>query len=185
MKRNVVVTLVTLGVLPVLASQRQSAVHFDTLEVAPFTVSDGVHVPAGYTAELQLEIVKQMSGSKDFGTVRPQNSDESDSGGTRLVLTGVVTQFHAGTRAGRIIGSIGLAEWAATGGGKLGAAKAVAHISFVDTATGKVLLERDVAASLKGNPMSLSREFTGGNSRDTGAGLALKIAKLCKSSLKR
>ena len=125
---------------------------FSTLEVAVFENKQDSHFPTGYILPLQAEIKKQLVNGKAFPEVILENSSAAATPlrpvSRVLRLTGTITSYNPGSRAERYFGGFGA-----------GASEIDSRISFVDAASGQVLMTQDLRALLSGG-------FFGGKSED-------------------
>ena len=149
------------GFAPQAASASDKQTAYETVAVAPFTVAEGLDVPADYLTALMEEIVGELQQTKKFRNVRV--GDESSASAPRLLrLDGTVTEFDKGSRAARYFVGFGA-----------GRTKIQAHVKFIDAATGAVVFEDDVDGKV------VIGAF-GGDSKGATRGLAKEIAKVTK-----
>jgi hypothetical protein len=106
---------------------------FQNIEVAQFDVKEGIEFPAENMDAMMGEIVSELQDIKKFKQVSRAGETPADPTAPTLQLVGTVTKYKAGSRAKRYLIGFGA-----------GKTKVVAHVKFIDKATGKVLLERDV-----------------------------------------
>ncbi|MEW6209626.1 MAG: DUF4410 domain-containing protein [Acidobacteriota bacterium] len=152
-----------LAVASASANQKDTAAtvknKYKGIEVVRFEIKDGVQLPPDYLITLTEELVKQMQETKKFAEVLREGETPADQT-SALKLTGTVTEFKPGSRAKRYLIGFGA-----------GKTKIVAHIKFVDRATGEVLFEDDVDGKVIMGGM-------GGDSIGATRGLAKEVAKV-------
>lgn len=124
---------------------------FSTVEVAVFENKQDSNFPAEYVVPLQAEIKKQLVNAKVFSEVTQEDestpaSKPQNSASRVLRLTGAITSYDPGSRAKRYVIGYGA-----------GSAEIDSRISFVDAASGQVLMTQDLRAILSGG-------FLGGKS---------------------
>jgi hypothetical protein len=124
-------------VAPVMAGGQKKDVEpqgqYQNIEVAKFDVKEGIDFPADNMNIMMDEIVSELQGLKKFKQVSRTGETLADPAASTLQLVGTVTKYQAGSRAKRYLIGFGA-----------GKTKVVAHVKFIDKATGNVLLERDV-----------------------------------------
>lgn len=135
---------------------------YDSIEVAPFTVRQGIDLPAEYMQSMMASVFKNLRRTQKFKHVLTQGDAEPSDSGRIIHLLGVVTQYKHGGRGKRLI-AIGLA----------GDTKVVAHVKFLDKATGEVLVEADVDGVIYTG-------FLGGSPKGAPSGIGKDIAKIAK-----
>ena len=106
---------------------------YQNIEVANFDVKEGIDFPADYMTGMMGEIVKELQNLKKFKQVYRASETPTDAAAPTIQLVGTVTKYKAGSRAKRYLIGFGA-----------GQTKVVAHVKFIDKATGNVLYERDV-----------------------------------------
>ncbi|HEX8649937.1 MAG TPA: DUF4410 domain-containing protein [Pyrinomonadaceae bacterium] len=107
---------------------------YQNIEVAQFDVKEGVEFPAENMTGMMDEIVSELQDIKKFKQVTRAGATPVDAASAPTIqLVGTVTEYKAGSRAKRYLIGFGA-----------GKTKVVAHVKFIDKATGNVLLERDV-----------------------------------------
>ena len=109
---------------------------YQNIEIANFDVKQGIDFPAEYMTGMMGEIVKELQNLKKFKQVyrageTPAETDAATA--PTIQLVGTVTKYKPGSRAKRYFIGFGA-----------GQTKVVAHVNFIDKATGNVLYERDV-----------------------------------------
>jgi hypothetical protein len=138
---------------------------YEIVTIEPFTVQQGVDFPIDWLATLQEEVTQQMTQAKVFRETLRSGEKPSQPSPSQLTLTGVVTEFKAGSRTKRyMLGPIA------------GKTRIVAHIKFTEPETGKVVFENDVKGSISGG-------FIGGESINATRGLGKAIAGVAKKKL--
>jgi hypothetical protein len=142
-------------------------------EVATFDVKEGVTVPDGFLKSLAQSITTELQKTKKFTDVR-QEGETSTTATTSAAATpsaptvlvrGTITNFKAGSRAKRYLVGFGA-----------GKSKVVAHVKYIDKATGGVLFEEDVTGDVV---MGLFGGDSGGATRE----VAKDVAKSAKKRL--
>ncbi|MGB7923051.1 MAG: DUF4410 domain-containing protein [Pyrinomonadaceae bacterium] len=106
---------------------------YQNIEIAAFDVKEGIDFPADYMSGMMNEIVSELQGLKKFKQVTRTGETLADPSAPTLQLSGTVTKYKAGSRAKRYFVGFGA-----------GKTKVVAHVKFIDKATGNVVFERDV-----------------------------------------
>ena len=145
------------------ASQKMEKKYKDqyrNIEVSNFDVKEGVEFPEQYKTILMGEVVAQFQQNKKFKQVSREGETSSSSSEPTVRLTGTVTKFQAGSRTKRYLVGFGA-----------GKTKIVAHVKFIDRATGNVLFEDDVDGKV-------IMGFIGGESEGAARGLAKEVAKV-------
>ncbi len=115
--------------VPAAAQKNQ----YQNIEVAKFDIKEGIDFPAENMTSMMDDIVKELQGIKKFKQVSAPGETVADSSAPTLQLVGTVTKYKAGSRAKRYLIGFGA-----------GQTKVVAHVKFIDKATGNVVFERDV-----------------------------------------
>lgn len=134
---------------------------YENIEVTPFEVRRGIDFPEDYMRQMMADVVKDLRGIKKFKRVfAPGEVQEGDSATIRLV--GTVVEYKRGNRAKRLV-ALGVA----------GQTKVVAHVKFVDKATGKLLVEGDVDGEVYTG-------ILGGSSKRAPSGVGKDVAKIAK-----
>ena len=156
-----VIAALTLAALA-FAGEKKHKNKYQNIEVVRFDIKEGVNFPADYLHTMTEELVSQLQQTGKFGQVlrEGETPDKADAPTVRLV--GTVTEFQPGSRAKRYLVGFGS-----------GKTKIVAHVKFLDKATGEVLFEDDVDGKVwQGN--------VGGESIGATRGLAKEVAKVSK-----
>jgi hypothetical protein len=135
---------------------------YDSIEVTPFTVRQGIDLPAEYMQSMMAGILNDLKQTRKFKQVLTQgDTDQTDSPRT-IQLIGTVTQYKHGSRGKRLV-AIGLA----------GDTKIVAHVKFIDKANGEVLVEADVDGQIYTG-------LLGGSPKGAPTGIGKDVAKIAK-----
>lgn len=134
---------------------------YDTIEVAQFKVQQGVEFPTEYMESMMANVIKDLKGIKKFKRVLAEGEAQETNTPT-LQLVGTVIKYKHGNRGKRFI-ALGLA----------GDTKVVAHVKFIDKATGKVLVEADVDGQVYTG-------LLGGSPRGAPSGVGKDVAKIAK-----
>lgn len=135
---------------------------YKAVAIFHFDVKEGVEFPTDYLVTLTEELTTQLRETKKFKEVLREGETSSESAASTLKLVGTVTKFDAGSRAKRYLIGFGA-----------GKTKIVAHVKFVDAATGDVLFEDDVDGKV-------IMGFAGGDSVGATRGLAKEVATKAK-----
>ena len=106
---------------------------YKDIEVVKFDIKTGVEFPEEHLAGMMDEIVKELQELKKFGQVFRAGEAQTDATVPTLRLEGTVTEFKKGSQAKRYLVGFGA-----------GKTKVVAHVKFIDKATGSVVFEKDV-----------------------------------------
>jgi hypothetical protein len=161
------VVLATLGSLHSLAAPPQERRvdlknRYENIEVAPFDVRPGVDFPDEYMEAMMAGVVKDLKVINKFKRVLSEGEAQPDGNAPTIQLVGTVIKFKHGNRAKRLI-ALGLA----------GDTKVVAHIKFIDKASGKALVEADVDGMVYTG-------FLGGSPKGASSGVGKDVAKIAK-----
>lgn len=143
-----------------------AAVHnskYEAIQVMRFTVEPGSDLPQDYFATMMEELVTQLNRTHRFQQVLRDGETPAEPAQT-IQLQGTVTRFNKGNRAVRYMVGFGA-----------GKTKIVAHVKFIDSATGAVQLEKDVDGKVWIG-------FMGGESMGATKGLAKDVAKVAKKN---
>ena len=170
--RNRLVVCLLIAVFPIAslhlafanAQQRRADLknRYDIIEVTPFTVEQGVNLPAELMQSIMDGILKDLRRTKKFKYVlAPGDAKQTDTSRT-IRLVGTVTQYKHGSRGKRLV-AIGLA----------GDRKIVAHVKFIDKTTGETLIEADVDGQIYTG-------LLGGSPRGAPSGIGKDVAKIAK-----
>ena len=139
---------------------------YQNAEVATFDAKEGVTLPDGFTKSLAQSIVTELQKTKKFADVRQEGETTAATPTTpTVVVRGTITNFKAGSRAKRYLVGFGA-----------GKSKVVAHVKYIDKATGNVLFEEDVTGDVV---MGLFGGDSGGATRE----VAKDVAKSAKKRL--
>jgi uncharacterized protein DUF4410 len=136
--RRILITLMAAFALatPTIAGGQQKGSlknQYQNIEVATFDIKEDAKFPADSLNAMMDEIVKELQDLKKFKQVLRPGETPTDSAAPTLQLVGAVTKYQAGSRAKRYFIGFGA-----------GKTKIVAHVKFVDKATGNALFEKDV-----------------------------------------
>lgn len=145
---------------------------YQNIEVVKFDIKQGVKFPAGSLDVMMAEIVDELKKLERFKQVAIESEAKTDTGRNvselenkaseaTIRLSGTVTKYKPGNRTARYLV------------GSAGATKVVTHIKFIDTATGKVLFEKEIDGKV-------IIGFFGGDSSDATRGLAREVAQLAR-----
>jgi TolB-like protein len=177
--------LIASGVLTAYGAKKPPPTQ--TLQIQPFTTAENVTVTDKYRESMMKDIVKELTNTKRFqSVVLGTTGSPAQPTQPGILLTGQLLEYRSGSRAARIFAGGGLVEYGATGAGRLGEAKAKAHIQFIDSESGKILHEQDVESVVRNHPynINLKDQFTGGSANETEQRIAKKIASAAKSDFK-
>lgn len=153
-----------LTALPAAAQDKKEPIEknkYQQIEVTRFEVKEGIDFPADYLVSMTEDLVTQLQETKNFKQVLREGKSLSDANAPAIKLVGKITEYKAGNRAVRYMIGFGA-----------GKTKIVAHVKFIDRATGDVLFEKDVDGKVilgglvKGESISATR------------GLAKEVAKV-------
>jgi hypothetical protein len=137
--RRILFTLLATSILttPIIASgqKKDGSVknQYQNIEVASFDIKEDVKFPPDSLSAMMDEVVKELQNLKRFKQVLRPGETALDSVAPTVQLQGTVTKYQAGSRAKRYFIGFGA-----------GKTKIVAHVKFIDKATGNVLFEKDV-----------------------------------------
>lgn len=134
---------------------------YENIEVTPFEVRQGIDFPEDYMRQMMADVVKDLRGIKKFKRVFAPGEVQEGSAAT-IQLVGAVVEYKRGNRAKRLV-ALGVA----------GQTRIVAHVKFVDKATGKLLVEGDVDGEVYTG-------ILGGSSNRAPSGVGKDIAKIAK-----
>jgi hypothetical protein len=135
---------------------------YENIEVAPFDVQRGVDFPDDYMRAMMAGVVKDLKRINKFKRVLAEGEARQDGNAPTIQLVGTVIKFKRGNRGRRLI-ALGLA----------GDTKVVAHIKFIDKASGKALVEADVDGVVYTG-------FLGGSPKGASSGVGKDVAKIAK-----
>lgn len=136
--KTIAAALLLLVLIPASALQREVKDKYRAIDVDKFAIQSGVQFPADHLADLQKEIVKQLSESKEFQQVLPSGGNLNGSDLPVLHLSGTITYFGVGGRV-----SLGQA-------GPASGHEMDAQVSFADSSTKQMIQTAEVRASLAG-----------------------------------
>ena len=106
---------------------------YKDIEIVKFDIKTGVEFPEEYLTGMMEEIVKELQDLKKFGQVFRAGESQTDTTAPTLRLEGTVTEFKKGSQTKRYLIGFGA-----------GKTRVVAHVKFIDKATGNVVFEKDV-----------------------------------------
>jgi hypothetical protein len=163
--------LATLFCLTALGLNISSAVganahggQYQNIEVMRFDTLNGIDFPPDYLATMMEELVHELGGTNRFQQVLREGETPAEANTPTVQLVGTVTEFAKGNRAVRYMVGFGA-----------GKTKVKAHVKFIDSATGRTVLEKDVDGKVWIG-------FIGGESIGATRGLAKEVAKVAKRS---
>ncbi len=130
-----VVALVLLLTLGINAQKPKSENQnkYKDIEVTKFDVKQGVEFPEEHLTGMMDEIVKELQELKKFNQVFRAGESQAASSAPTLRLEGTVIEYKKGSQAKRYLVGFGA-----------GKTKVVAHVKFIDKASGNVVFEKDV-----------------------------------------
>jgi len=135
---------------------------YDSIEVRPFTIEPGVDLPPEYVQSMMAGVIMDLRRIKKFNYVfAPGDAKQGDTART-IQLLGTVTQYKHGSRGKRFV-ALGLA----------GDTKIVAHVKFIDGASGEVLVEADVDGQIYTG-------LLGGSPKGAPSGVGKDVARIAK-----
>ncbi|HEX8181825.1 MAG TPA: DUF4410 domain-containing protein [Pyrinomonadaceae bacterium] len=137
---------------------------YQNIEITRFDVKAGIDFPPEYLTEMMKDIANQLQDTHKFKQVARPGETLTDTNAPTIRLMGTVIKYQKGSRTKRWL--------AGPFGGKT---KIVAHIKFLDAATGAVLLEKDVDGKVIIGVL-------GGESEGATNGVAKEIAKETKKA---
>jgi hypothetical protein len=143
--------------------KQKKASKYPNLEISSFDVKDDIDVPQGFVQRIRKELPHRLADTQKFNRIFDEGDGVADKNAPTLVMKGSLIDFTSGNRAERYL--IGLGA---------GAAEAVAHLKFVDAATGEAVFERDVTAKM-------TRGTFGGSSNGVADQLVKEIVKVVKN----
>lgn len=160
--------VILLGGVPIFAQNMKAGDiknKYQNIEVTRFEIKEGIKFPAESLDVIMTQIVEELENLKRFKQVSSIGETIASAPGPTIRLSGTITKYKAGSRAKRYFIGFGA-----------GMTKVVAHIKFVDTATGTVLFEKDVDGKVWIG-------LFGGASSGATRGLAKEVAKVTKKQL--
>jgi hypothetical protein len=137
---------------------------YQNAQVAAFDAQEGVKITPEQLKALTDTVVKELQDMKKFKQVAREGETPSDAAAPTLKIAGTITKFKEGSRAKRYLVGFGA-----------GKSKVIAHVKFIDAATGQVLYEFNADGDVV---MGLF----GGNSGGAKSELAEQIAKAAKKN---
>jgi hypothetical protein len=129
-----------------------------------FDTLNGIDFPPDYLATMMDELVHELAGTNRFQQVLREGETPAEANTSIVQLIGTVTEFNKGNRAVRYMVGFGA-----------GKTKVKAHVKFIDSASGHIVLEKDVDGKVWIG-------FIGGESIGATRGLAKEVAKVAKRS---
>ena len=138
---------------------------YGTLEVEQFELPSDVRLPDDFRVALAQNLISRLRESGKFGEVIDGDGRSGPAGTPGVRLTGSITKFNKGSRAERYLLGPGF-----------GKTILKAHVQFLDVATGRVMLEKDVDGKV-------IIGLFGGDSKGATNGLAKEVAKIAKKRL--
>ena len=144
------------------AGDKKNKNKYQNIEVVRFDIKEGVNFPVDYLHTMTEELVSQLQQTGKFGQVLREGETPEKADVPTIRLVGTVTEFQPGSVAKRVLVGFGS-----------GKTKVVAHVKFLDKATGEVLFEDDVDGKVW-------RGAVGGESIGATRGLAKEVAKVGK-----
>src|SRR5262245_15768856 len=148
---------------PAMSQEKIEKNKYQQIEITRFEIKQDVKFPADYLVTMTEELVTQIKETQKFKQVLREGESAPEGAAPKIKLVGVVTEFNPGSRTMRFMVGMGA-----------GKTKIVAHVKFLDSATGAVLLEKDVdgkvilGGMIKGESIGATR------------GLAKEVAKLTR-----
>jgi hypothetical protein len=135
---------------------------YENIEVTTFDVKPGIEFPSDYMERMMADVVKDLRAIKKFKRVFTDSENPQDRSKPTIQLVGTVIKYKRGNRGKRFI-ALGLA----------GDTKVVAHVKFIDKATGTLLIEGDVDGVVYDG-------ILGGSSKTAPSGVGKDVAKIAK-----
>lgn len=164
---KLILALVALSCMDCLTAsgQRQTGNlknRYENIEVTGFDVKKGIEFPNDYMQRMMAGVVKDLRAIKKFKQVFAEGETQQNGSASTIQVVGTVVKYKRGNRAKRFI-ALGLA----------GETKVVAHVKFIDKATGELLIEADVDGFVYDG-------ILGGNSKGAPSGVGKDVAKIAK-----
>jgi hypothetical protein len=161
------VALTTPGLLrPAAATEQEQQVflknRYENIEVSPFAVRQGIDFPDEYMRTMMADVVRDLKRINKFKRVIVEGETRQVGDAPTIQLVGTVTKFKRGNRGKRLV-ALGLA----------GDTRVVAHVKFIDKASGKVLVEADVDGMVYTG-------LLGGSPKGAPSGVGKDVAKIAK-----
>jgi hypothetical protein len=135
---------------------------YENIEVVRFEVQPGIDFPREYMQSMMADALKDLRRIGKFKRVFVDGEAQQDGEASTIQLVGTVTKFKHGNRAKRFI-ALGVA----------GDTKVVAHVKFIDKASGRLLVEADVDGVVYTG-------LLGGSPRGAPSGVGKDVAKIAK-----
>lgn len=169
MNRNplscVIILLIAAAGAGMKAQQPPPKGHYKSIGVSQFTAEQGAKIPPDFLVAIANELTEQLRKTKKFELVFLEASNPARVPEPALVLTGIVSEYRAGSRAMRYLVGFGA-----------GKTKVVADVKLTDRKTGQVVLEDKVDGKVVIGVL-------GGDSMGAAKGLAKEVAKVAKKNL--
>ena len=135
---------------------------YENLEVITFDVKPGLEFPDEFRTRMMAGVIEDLRRINKFKRVSAAGEAQPGESASTLRLEGTVIKYKHGNRGKRFF-ALGLA----------GDTKIVAHVKFIDKATGKLLVEGDVDGQIYTG-------LLGGSPRGAPTGIGKDIAKIAK-----
>jgi hypothetical protein len=162
-QRFILIFLLLLVGIPALAQQSSNNKNkYQNIVIGKFDSKEGITLPENYMTKLQEDLLTQFQSSKKFKQVAIEGEFTSNTTVPTLQVVGTITKYEEGNRAARYMIGFGA-----------GKTKIVAHVKFIDIASGAVVFEKDVDGKVV---MGLF----GGDSKGATNGLAKEVVKVAK-----
>jgi Domain of unknown function (DUF4410) len=159
-----VAVLILVSVLTATAQRQSNDLknRYQNLEVVPFDVKPGLEFPDEYRTRMMTGVIEDLRRINKFKRVSAEGEAQTGESASTLRLEGTVIKYKHGNRGKRFF-ALGLA----------GDTKIVAHVKFIEKATGKLLVEGDVDGQIYTG-------LLGGSPRGAPTGIGKDIAKIAK-----
>jgi hypothetical protein len=158
-------------VLSAMSAFAQTKKTYQSIEVETFTLAEKVEFEPAQLENLMSGIIFSLKKTNKFQNVtllnqKSENTEKSDKTSTEptLKIVGEVTKYSKGSRAARYFIGFGA-----------GATKIKAKVKFIDSASGTVLLEKEVDGTVWIGVF-------GGSSDGAKSGVAKDIASIAKKN---
>jgi Domain of unknown function (DUF4410) len=135
---------------------------YQYIEITRFEVKAGIDFPDEYMEQMMKGVIKSLRDTGKFKRVIAEGEAQQTAENATMLLVGTVIKYKEGNRGKRFI-ALGLA----------GDRKIVAHVKFLDKATGKLLLEADVDGIVRDGVL-------GGSAKGAPTGIGKDVAKIAK-----
>src|SRR5579864_8101368 len=166
MRKQLLTLLVGLATLSIAVSSASDATphagQYQNIQIMRFDTLNGIDFPSEYLVTMMEELVHELGATNRFQQVLREGETPAVANTPTIQLIGTVTQFNKGNRAVRYMVGFGA-----------GKTKVKARVKFVDSVTGRILLEKDVDGRVWIG-------FIGGESIGATRGLAKEVAKVAK-----